>query len=130
VKRHFAILAFLGSYLGIAALLYVAAMARQSPNAPPILAIPLIGVALATVPASVGFAAGALFWGRTFSVRRCIACGILVAVGVAAVSSPIANSPEVVINAAFAAVFVICACLPRLARFRAAVKYEENAAVA
>jgi hypothetical protein len=135
VKRPFAILAFVGSYLSIAALLYVAAIAEQPSNAPSILAIPLIGVALTTVPASVGFAVGALLWGRIFSVWRCITCGVLVAVGVAAVSSSIANlSPaskgEIVMNAAFAAVFVICACLPRLAKSRAGIKSEENAAVA
>lgn len=135
MTRLFAILAFVGSYLGIGALLYVAAIAEHPSNSPSILAIPLIGVALTTVPASVGFAIGVLLWGRTFSVWRCGACGGLVAVGVAAVASSIANfSPaskgEFVMNAAVAAVFVICACLPRLAKSRAGIKNEDHATVA
>lgn len=124
MKRLFAILAFLGSYLGVAALLYAASFALQSPNAPSILVIPLIGVALATMPANAGFAIGVLFWGRNYSVWQCVTCGVLVAVGIAAVAYPIGNSPAIVINTAFAAVFVICVCLPRVTKVRAGIKNE------
>ena len=121
MPRSLAIITFVGFYIGLAVLLVVAKRLTDVHDSPSRLALPMLAVVIATLPACAGFAIGAFKRGGRFSFFRCASCAVAAGVVAGVIAALIARvgfpkmMTDVVVAAAAALVFVTCWFLSRLA---------------
>jgi len=121
MARLLAIVIFAATYVGFAALLVAVARMTERDDGPSPIVLPMLGVALATLPACGGFALGVILRGGKFSFLKCMLCALAAGILAIVVSKLVASISvaEVVIGLAAASIFIVCAFLPRLASHRA-----------
>ncbi len=110
------------------ALLVAVARMTQRDDSPSPIVLPMLGVALATLPGCGGFALGVILRGGKFSFLKCMLCALAAGILAIVVSKLVASlsAAEVVIGLGAASIFIICGFLPRLAGHRARVEAKSN----
>jgi|SRR6185503_2387166 hypothetical protein len=131
MARLSAIIIFAATYAGFAALMIAVSRMTQPDDGPSLIAIPMLAVALATLPACGGFALGVLLRGGKFSFPKCMLCALAAGILAIAASQLVTGLAAAdLVGLAAASIFIICAFLPKLAshRVRLEIKPKVNGA--